>query len=84
MSTIYHIRIRGHLHDRWAGWFEGLSIERQNDGTTLLVGPIADQAALHGVLARIRDLGVPLISVAQAAKSENGPQEGGAGSEHTS
>lgn len=81
MNTTYCIRIRGHLHDRWAAWFDGFSIERQDDGTTLLVGEVIDQAALHGVIAQIRDLGIPLISVRQADSSGGDALEGGPGSE---
>jgi hypothetical protein len=57
------IRLKGHLDARWAGWFEGLTLARENDGTTVLRGPVADQAALHGLLGRVRDLGLPLVSV---------------------
>ncbi len=63
MVDTYRIRVRGHLHDRWSEWFGGLVIQRQEDGTTVLVGPVVDQAALHGVIIRIRDLGLPLLSV---------------------
>ena len=63
MVDTYRFQVSGHLDDRWAGWFEGLDIQRQADGTTVLTGPIADQAALHGVIARIRDLALPLLSV---------------------
>ncbi len=63
MSEFYRFRVRGHLDDRWSEWFEGLVIQRQEDGTTVLVGPVVDQAALHGVITRIRDLGLPLLSV---------------------
>jgi hypothetical protein len=59
----YEIRVRGHLDGRWADWFEGLTFTHDNDGTTLLEGPLIDQAALHGVLNKIRDLGLPMISV---------------------
>ena len=59
----YEIRLKGHLDDRWAGWFEGLTITREDIGDTLLTGPVADQAALHGLLKKVRDLGMPLISV---------------------
>lgn len=59
----YEIRIKGHLGDRWADWFEGLIITREGNGVTLLTGPVLDQAALHGLLKKIRDLGMPLISV---------------------
>lgn len=62
-SGWYEIRLKGRLDDRWAAWFEGLSIESAPDGVTVLRGHIPDQAALHGVLARLRDLGIPLISV---------------------
>ncbi len=63
MIDTYRIRVRGHLDDRWSDWLGGLVIHRQEDGTTLLVGPVVDQAALHGVITRIRDLGLPLLSV---------------------
>jgi hypothetical protein len=59
----YEIRVKGHLADRWAGWFDGMSITRQADGTTLLHGPVADQSALHGLLRKVSDLGLPLLSV---------------------
>ena len=59
----YEIRVAGHLDARWAAWFDGLSVGQQGDGTTLISGPIADQAALHGLLQRVRDLGLPLVSV---------------------
>jgi hypothetical protein len=59
----YEIRIGGRLASRWATWFDGMTLTTAVDGTTVLAGPLADQAALHGVLARIRDLGLPLVSV---------------------
>jgi hypothetical protein len=62
-SGFYEIRIKGHLADRWADMFEGQSFVRESDGTTLLSGPVADQAALHGLLRTVRDLGLPLVSV---------------------
>ena len=62
---LYEIRLKGHLDDRWADWFEGLTITRETDGETLLAGPVADQAALHGLLKKVRDLGTTLISVRQ-------------------
>jgi hypothetical protein len=60
---LYEIRIKGHLDDRWADWFGGMTITLEEDGDTLLSGPVADQAALHGLLKRVRDLGLPLLSV---------------------
>ncbi len=59
----YEIRLKGHLDDRWVEWFEGLAITLEEDGNTLLTGPVIDQAALHGLLKKVRDLGLPLISV---------------------
>jgi len=61
----YEIRVTGHLNARWEAWFDGLSLTRADDGTTVIRGPIVDQAALHGVLQKLRDIGVPLISVTQ-------------------
>ena len=60
---LYEIRIKGHLDDRWADWFEGLTITLEDNGDTLLTGPVVDQAALHGLLRKVRDLGIPLLSV---------------------
>ena len=57
------IRVAGHLSQRWADWFEGLSITLEDSGETLLSGPVTDQATLHGLLKRVRDLGIPLLSV---------------------
>ena len=62
-SMVYQIRIKGHLGSRWREWFEGLTITLEADGNTLLTGTLVDQAALHGVLKKIRDLGMPLLSV---------------------
>jgi hypothetical protein len=59
----YEIRIKGHLDARWAAWFDGLTLTHGSDGTTIIHGPVADQAALHGLLQKIRDLGLSLISV---------------------
>ncbi len=59
----YEIRIKGHLENRWADWFDGLTITLEDNGETRLTGPVADQAALHGLLRKVRDLGMPLISV---------------------
>ena len=59
----WELRLKGHLDARWAGWFGGLTLTHENDGATVLRGPVADQAALHGLLSKVRDLGLPLISV---------------------
>jgi hypothetical protein len=61
----YEIRLKGHLEARWAEWFEGLTITLEEDGNTVLTGPVIDQAALHGLLKKVRDLGLPLVSVVQ-------------------
>lgn len=63
MSDTYELRVQGHLDDRWSDWLGSLAVRRQDDGTTVLTGPIVDQAGLHGVITRIRDLGLPLVSV---------------------
>lgn len=62
----YEIRLRGHLDARWATWFDGLTVRQESDGTTVISGSVGDQAALHGLLQRVRDLGLPLVSVTQA------------------
>jgi hypothetical protein len=59
----YEIRLKGRLDARWAAWFDGLTVTQDSDGTTVIGGPVADQAALHGLLQKTRDLGLPLISV---------------------
>ena len=60
---VYQIRIKGHLRPQWADWFDGLTITLEEDGDTLLTGQVIDQAALHGLLKKVRDLGLPLVSV---------------------
>jgi hypothetical protein len=62
---LYEIRIKGHLDARWAERFEGMSFTHESDGTTILYGPVVDQAELHGLLRKVRDLGLPLVSVIQ-------------------
>jgi hypothetical protein len=61
----YEIRVQGHLGPRWAAWFDGLSLTTEADGTTVMRGQVVDQAALHGLLQKLRDLGVPLLSLTQ-------------------
>jgi hypothetical protein len=61
----YEIRVKGHLAARWAAWFDGMTLTTEGDGTTVLDGPVVDQAALHGLLQKVRDLGLPLLSVTQ-------------------
>ncbi|MBI9047753.1 MAG: hypothetical protein JEZ06_24930 [Anaerolineaceae bacterium] len=62
-ENFYQIRIKGHISDSWSTWFEGLTIQRENDGETILTGELADQTALHGTLNKLRDLGLKLIEV---------------------
>jgi len=81
-SGIYEIRIKGHLDNRWTVWFEGLTIHiLQDNGATLLVGPVVDQAALHGLLAKVRDLGMPLLSVNRTEPDRTNAVEIKSGSE---
>ena len=70
--TVYEIRLRGHLDDRWADPREGLSVSREESGDTVLTVPVADQAALHGLLKRLRDVGVPLVSINPAVPGRTG------------
>jgi hypothetical protein len=69
----YEIRIQGHLGARWIAWFDGLSLTNEPGGTTLLAGSVADQAALHGLLQKVRDAGLPLISVTQINADQPAP-----------
>ena len=66
----YEIRLQGHLESRWCAWFDGLSLKNHSDGTTIIAGLIADQAALHGLLQRVRDIGLPLVSITSVYPSE--------------
>ena len=65
---VYQIRVKGHLGPQWTDWFEGLAITLEDNGETLLTGPVVDQAALHGLLRKVRDLGMPLLSVIRLEK----------------
>jgi hypothetical protein len=64
-TMVYQIRIKGHLGSQWSDWFEGQTITLEDNGDTLITGSVVDQAALHGLLKRVRDLGLPLISLTQ-------------------
>jgi hypothetical protein len=83
----YEIRLAGHLDAHWGGWFDGLAVSHQDDGTTVIRGSVTDQAALHGLLQRVRDLGLPLVSVTQVESAPfelpaNEPRLGGPASRH--
>jgi len=67
----YEIRLKGHLNSRWSAWFDGLSLTTESDGTTIIQGPVVDQAALHGLLQKVRDVGLPLISVTQIESEQS-------------
>lgn len=66
-DEVYRITLGGHLASEWSEWFDGLTITRSENGETILTGPLVDQAALHGVLIKIRDLGLPLLSLTRLA-----------------
>jgi hypothetical protein len=66
----YEIRVKGHLAARWAAWFDGMTLTPQGDGTTVIHGPVADQSALHGLLRKLNDIGLPLVSVTPTAPDE--------------
>ena len=70
--TVYEIRLKGQLDDQWTDWFGGLVITLQRNGDTLLSGPVVDQAALHGLLRKVRDLGIPLLSIRPAIINQAG------------
>jgi hypothetical protein len=75
MTDTYQIRVRGHLSSRWAEWFDGLTIENQPNGEALIYGPVDDQAALHGLLVRVRDLNLPLVSVSRIELGQIGEEK---------
>jgi hypothetical protein len=66
----YEIRLKGHLQPRWTGWFDDMTVTNQDDGTTVLRGTVVDQAALHGLLHKVRDIGLPLVSVVRVPADE--------------
>jgi hypothetical protein len=68
--VVYQIRLKGHLGSQWTDWFEGLTITLEDNGDTLLTGPVVDQAALHGLLKKVRDLGMPLVSVSPVERGQ--------------
>jgi hypothetical protein len=68
--VVYEIRIAGHLPPQWSDWFAGFTVTLEPDGTTLLSGPVVDQAALYGLLKKVRDLGMPLVAVNRIAQGE--------------
>lgn len=72
---MYQIRIKGHLGQQWMEWFDGLTITLEENGDTLLSGPVTDQAALHGILKKVRDLGMPLLSVNSVDPNQSGMAE---------
>jgi hypothetical protein len=74
--SVYEIRVKGHLDSRWSAWFDGLTITNLPHGEALLSGALADQAALHGMLMKVRDLGLPLLAVNQASPDGAHEQEG--------
>ena len=71
-SKVFEIRIKGHLGRDWTDWFGGLAIELEDNGDTLLTGPVVDQAALHGLLRKVRDVGMPLVSVTSKSTLKRG------------
>jgi hypothetical protein len=73
-TTIYQIRVKSHLGSEWTDWFDGLAVTLEENGDTLLTGPVVDQAALHGLLRKVRDLGMPLVSVNQIQVNESHPE----------
>jgi hypothetical protein len=70
MPTYYHIRLKGHLADHWSAWFDNMTISNEANGEAVLYGSLPDQAALHGILIKVRDLGLPLLAVTTVATDE--------------
>ena len=73
----YEITVQGHLAPRWSAWFDGLDLVRTDDGITVITGPLADQSALHGVLQKLRDLGIPLVSLSRTPPTTDTPSSEG-------
>ena len=70
--TLYEIKLRGYLDHQWTDWFGGLAVTHEDNGDTRLTGPLVDQAALHGLLRKVRDLGIPLLSITPATIDQTG------------
>jgi hypothetical protein len=75
MPTYYQIKVKGHLESHWSAWFDNLTICNQANGEAVLHGPLTDQSALHGVLIKIRDLGLPLLAITTVATNESANDE---------
>jgi hypothetical protein len=78
----YEIRLKGYLDARWAAWFDRMTLSREGDGTTRLQGPVSDQAALHGLLQRVRDVGLPLLSVARVEPEQANDSDSDVDTDH--
>ena len=72
----YEIRLKGHLGPQWSDWFGGLTLTREDNGTTVLTGPVVDQAALHGLLRKVRDLGLPLLAIRRIEPGQTDASDG--------
>jgi hypothetical protein len=72
---VYEIKIEGHLDSEWAAWFGGMTLALEDNGDTLMTGPVIDQAALHGLLKKVRDLGIPLVSVKRVNPGQANPAD---------
>ena len=75
MPTYYQIKLQGHLDNHWSEWFDNLTISNESNGESVLHGPLADQAALHGVLIKIRDLGLPLLAITTVVPNQSADSE---------